>query len=166
MWCVGALEAQWHCSPLPEGLSDLGLCPTDFTPLEEVHIVDQGSAFIPSLHIFSWSLCVWPLLLLKLEGPSWTQDSGNTFVCLDMDKWPCCCCSRYVLPVVESSLAAPSLCHEICSGFPPFTDPCTVFVGLLLHGRFITESIFCCSLLFGIPNLFRLYCLVFSDWSF
>lgn len=55
-----------------------------FTPLREAHIADWGPAFIPSLHIFSWSPCAWLPLLLNLEASSCTQDSEKSFVCLDV----------------------------------------------------------------------------------
>jgi len=56
-----------------------------------------------------------------------------------------------------------------CSGFPPFTDPPTVFGDLLLCGTFIVEIVFCSlfSYLFLVFSyLFSLPFLVFSGWGF
>lgn len=159
--------------PLSRGTVILGLCHTGFTLLGEVHIMERGPAFIPSLRVFLRLPCAWLPLLLNLEGPSCTQASERSFVCLALNGCPCHPHPRCVLPVVESPpLAAPSPCLKgpwMCSGFFPFTDPLAVFGKLLLCGIFIAESIFCFLFSFPFqyfPGLFSLYFLVFSGWGF
>lgn len=129
----------WHCCPSAEWWSTSGLCHNDFTLLEESHIAEWGPAFIPSLFIFSWSLCAWLITFKPRE------------VLFHRGFW-----EEFCLPSCEQMSLSPSfqVCSSCCRAF---SSACIITLPERPMGRMVT------SFLSWIPPLSLANCCCVAD---